>query len=170
MSSRTPEKLFHSAQTRWARTVLIRQFAGQTLADPATLARRVAPWHLPMVALLWLVLGTALLCAPELRAEERVSHFDLIELSASGDGDWSTKTFASAFSAAPIVITGPGDSAQAAVVRLRNITPTSFDITHDEWSNTDGVEAGYKVPVWALSAGSHDLYAFTPRTGVCRGV
>ncbi|GEM_PF-2947249 len=71
---------------------------------------------------------------------------------------WQTVSFGRTFTA-PVVVAGPlslNDTAPA-VVRIRNVTATGFEIRIQEWNYLDGTHAGEQVTCLAMEKGRFSL-------------
>ena len=76
---------------------------------------------------------------------------------STGSG-WTTVNLTEPFTD-PIVVAGPATSIgwQSGVVRLRNVTPTSFQVKFQEWDYLDGVHCAEQLHWIAVERGIHDL-------------
>lgn len=77
---------------------------------------------------------------------------------AQANGDqWNSVTFTRTFATRPVVVMGPSTqaNAEAAVIRVRNVTTTGFQYQIDEWDSLDGVHPAETVQFFALTEGTH---------------
>jgi len=74
------------------------------------------------------------------------------------DHDWTTVNLTEPFTD-PIVVAGPATSLgwQPGVVRVRNVTPSSFQIRFQEWDYLDGWHCPELVAWFALDRGTFDV-------------
>ncbi|HEY1083149.1 MAG TPA: DUF1800 family protein [Prosthecobacter sp.] len=85
---------------------------------------------------------------------------------------WHAVTFATAFSAPPVVVLGPptqGDTA-ALTTRVRNVTTTGFEYQLDEWDYLDGPHGSESLNYLALEPGVHTIGGLTWQAGRTSGV
>ena len=75
-----------------------------------------------------------------------------------GDHNWTTVSLTFPFSD-PVVVAGPATSIgwPPGVVRLRNVTPTSFQVRFQEWDYLDGVHCPERIHWIAIDRGTYDL-------------
>ncbi len=80
-----------------------------------------------------------------------------IENAQSNKNAWYNVTFDEAFDGVPVVVAGPVSFAggQPTTVRLRNITPTGFEIQMDEWDYLDGGHLKETIDYIAVLPGNH---------------
>ena len=73
--------------------------------------------------------------------------------------DWTTVNLTGYFVEAPVVVAGPATSLgwQPGVVRIRNVTSTSFQIKLQEWDYLDGVHCAERMPWIAVHPATWDL-------------
>jgi hypothetical protein len=86
----------------------------------------------------------------------------LTDLMAKGEmqvnRSWQRVTFAVPFLAPVVIATPPSQNgAEPAVVRIRNVTSTGFDIRMQEWDYQDGSHATETVHYLAMERGHHTL-------------
>lgn len=84
-------------------------------------------------------------------------------LVQSSSTQWTQVTFSSPFAAPPVVVGGPLSSvgSDPAVVRVRNVTATGFQIQLDEWDYLDGSHVDETVSWIAADEGSYTDGGFT---------
>ncbi|MCX6857031.1 MAG: hypothetical protein NTV80_19240, partial [Verrucomicrobia bacterium] len=105
------------------------------------------------VALAFSVLAGSLFAAPVNFQSGSVS------LTQTNATTWTTVNFTRTFTAAPVVVIGPATKANGdpLVMRVRNVTATSFQYQVDEWDYLTGDHAAETVHYFALSEGTHVL-------------
>jgi len=71
---------------------------------------------------------------------------------------WTTVNLTASFSD-PVVVAGPATSVgwHQGVVRLRNVTPTSFQVRFQEWDYLDGWHPPERIRWFAVERGTYDL-------------
>jgi hypothetical protein len=84
---------------------------------------------------------------------------------------WVTATFPRPFSRTPVVTVGGAsyNGSSPVLTRVRNVTPTSFQIRLDEWEYQDGEHALETVSYLAAEPGRHSLGGVTIEAGAMTG-
>jgi parallel beta-helix repeat protein len=81
-----------------------------------------------------------------------------VTVGQQGPDDWRRVTFAQPL-VDPVVVVGPPsyEGADPATARVRNVTPTGFEVQIDEWDYLDGGHVEETVSYLAVEAGAHVL-------------
>ncbi|RKZ41140.1 MAG: hypothetical protein DRR00_31865, partial [Candidatus Parabeggiatoa sp. nov. 3] len=79
--------------------------------------------------------------------------------SQSVSKDWQAVSFSKSYQTTPIIIAGPASSndLEPGVVRLRNVTPSSFELRFQEWYYLDGKHDQETVPYLVMEAGRYPM-------------
>lgn len=101
-------------------------------------------------------LGLEVVSGGRLNAHRALLTFEVGQVSL--DHNWQTVNFTKSFND-PVVVAKPlsFNGAQPAVVRIRNVTPTSFDIRVQEWNYLDGFHVIEQVSWLAMERGHWTL-------------
>jgi uncharacterized protein (DUF1800 family) len=80
-----------------------------------------------------------------------------VSITQTNSTTWTTVNFTRTFATAPVVVMGPATKANGdpLVMRVRNVTATSFQYQVDEWDYLTGDHAAETVHYLALSEGTH---------------
>ncbi len=84
---------------------------------------------------------------------------------------WQTVTLADTY-ANPVIVAGPPSTngGDRSTIRVRNVTPTSFEVQVDEWDYRDGSHTTETISLVVMEAGVFEMGGLTWESGVLEGV
>ncbi len=100
---------------------------------------------------------------------ETESKLDIFTLEVTDT--WQTVNLPYTYTS-PIIVAGPPsqNDGDPATIRVRNVTPTSFQVQIDEWDYLDGTHASESVSMIVIEAGSYSMGGLQWDAGVVSGV